>query len=343
MQYCMVFLFLGKRYFMQRIFLIVLAMSGLLPISSQAQFFHQDEPFAHTYSIVARDSATGDMAVAVQSHWFSVGTVVSWGEAGVGVVATQSFSNKSFGLRGLALLKEGMSPQEALDELLRTDEAAAVRQVAILDAKGRVAVHTGEKCIPYAGDIKGNGFSVQANMMKNPEVWPAMAEAFTKNAKLPLPERIMMAMEAAQNQGGDIRGKQSAVLLMVRGKKTDEPWNDVLLDLRVDDHASPVEELGRLLKTYRAYEFMNAGDLAVEEGNMQKATDLYGKAEKMFPDNLEMQYWHAITLANNGKVEEARKMLQAIYKKNADWRELTRRLPKVDLLNLSEKELNKLL
>ncbi len=328
---------------MKRIFFLVFFMSGLLPVSSQAQFFRQEEPFAHTYSIVARDSATGDMAVAVQSHWFSVGTVVSWGEAGVGVVATQSFSNKSFGLRGLAMLKEGMSPQEALDELLRTDEAAAVRQVAILDAQGRVAVHTGDKCVPYAGDIKGNGFSVQANMMKSPEVWPAMAEAFTKNAKLPLPERIIKAMEAAESQGGDIRGNQSAVMLVVRGKKTDEPWNDVLLDLRVDDHENPVEELSRLLKTYRAYEFMNAGDLAIEEGNMKEATDLYGKAEKMFPNNLEMQYWHAITLANNGQIEEARKMLQGIYKKNQDWRELTTRLPKVGLLNVSEKDLKRLL
>ena len=328
---------------MYRILLLVLFMSGLFSTSSQAQFFRQDEPFSHTYSIVARDSATGDMAVAVQSHWFSVGTVVSWGEAGVGVVATQSFSNKSFGLRGLALLKEGKTPQEALDILLRDDEAAAVRQVAILDAKGRVAVHTGDKCIPYAGDIKGNGFSVQANMMKTPDVWPAMAEAFTKNAKLPLPERIIKAMEAAERQGGDIRGKQSAVLLVVRGEKTDEPWNDVLLDLRVDDHENPVEELARLLKTYRAYEFMNAGDLAVEEGNMPKATELYGKAEAMFPNNLEMKYWHAITLANNGQIEEARKMLQGIYKKNPDWRELTRRLPKVGLLTLPEKDLQKLL
>lgn len=328
---------------MKNYLLLLFVMISFIPLSSKAQFFRQDEPFSHTYSIVARDSATGDMAVAVQSHWFSVGTVVSWGEAGVGVVATQSFSNKSFGLRGLALLKEGKSPQQALDILLEADEAAAVRQVAILDVQGRVAVHTGEKCISFAGHETGTNFSVQANMMKSPDVWPAMAAAFKKHAKLPLPERIILAMEAAEEQGGDIRGRQSAVLLMVRGTKTDEPWNDVLLDLRVDDHEEPVKELARLLKTYRAYEFMNKGDLAVEEGNMPQAKEMYSQAERMFPENLEMQYWHAITLANNGQVKEARQMLQKVYKKNADWRELTRRLPEVGLLSLPEEELQKLL
>lgn len=316
---------------------------SLSPLASKAQFYRANEPLAHTYSIVARDPETGDMAVAVQSHWFSVGTAVSWAEAGVGVVATQSFTNKSFGPRGLALLKEGKSPQEALDILLSTDDGKEVRQVAILDTQGRVAVHTGDKCIPYAGHIKGENFSVQANMMKTPEVWPAMAAAYKKNEGLPLPERIIKALEAAEKQGGDIRGKQSAVLLVVKGEKTGEPWNDEVINLRVDDHPEPVKELARLLKTYRAYEFMNKGDVAVEEGNMAEARDFYSQAEAMFPENLEMQYWHAITLANNGQVQEAAKMLQKIYKKNEDWRELTRRLPKVGLLTVPKNELQKLL
>lgn len=315
----------------------------MMPYYVQAQFFKLDEPFAHTYSIVARDEKTGDMAVAVQSHWFSVGTVVSWAEPGVGVVATQSFANKSFGPRGLELLKQSKSPQEALDELLSDDEAAAVRQVAILDNQGRVAVHTGKQCIDYAGHQKGKNFSVQANMMKSGEVWPAMAEAFEQNVHLRLPERIIKVLEAAESKGGDMRGRQSAVLLVVKGEKSNEPWNDRLIDLRVDDHENPVQELSRLLRTYRAYEYMNDGDLAVEEGNMQKAKELYGKAEEMFPQNLEMKYWHAITLANNGQIEEARQMLQSIYRKNKDWRELTRRLPKVGLLTVNDRQLSQLL
>jgi uncharacterized Ntn-hydrolase superfamily protein len=322
---------------------LVLILIAMMPFNAQAQFFRLSEPFSHTYSIVARDEKTGDMAVAVQSHWFSVGTVVSWAEPGVGVIATQSFANKSFGMRGLELLKQGNSPQEALDALLADDEAAAARQVAILDAQGAVAVHTGDQCIDYAGHQQGENFSVQANMMKSAEVWPAMARAFDYHASLPLPERIIKTLEAAEKQGGDIRGRQSAVLLVVKGKKSKEPWNDVLIDLRVDDHDNPVQELRRLLRTYRAYEFMNAGDLAVEEGNMHKAKELYQKAEAMFPHNLEMQYWHAITLANNGQIEEASRMLHKIYRKNNDWRELTRRLPKAGLLNVNAKQLSLLL
>ena len=172
----------------------------------------------HTYSIVARDPKTGEMGVGVQSHWFSVGSVVSWGEAGVGVVATQSFINKSFGLRGLELLKQGKSPQEALEILLSDDEGKDVRQVAILDKEGRVATHTGTKCIKHAGHRVGDNFSVQANMMLTDEVWTAMAKAFQNNTELRLPERIIISLEAAESVGGDIRGKQSAALLVVEGE-----------------------------------------------------------------------------------------------------------------------------
>lgn len=311
--------------------------------SAWGQGFFSDEPLAHTYSVVALDPETGDMGVAVQSHWFSVGTVVSWGEAGVGVVATQAFANKSFGPEGLKLLKEGKTPAEAIEMLLKDDEGKEFRQLAILDAKGRVAVHTGSKCIPEAGDRKGEGFSVQANMMKNPTVWPAMARAMEENAELPFPERLLATLQAAESAGGDIREKQSAALLIVKGKNTAEPWNEVVLDIRVDDHPEPLKEMERLIKTFRAYDHMNAGDLAVEKGDMKKAEEEYMAAEKMFPDNLEMQYWHAITLANNQQINEASQMLQVIYRQNADWRELTSRLPAVGLLNVRDHELKKLL
>ena len=301
----------------------------LLPLLTNAQHTRQGEPFSHTFSIVARDEKTGDMAVGVQSHWFSVGTSVSWGEAGVGVVATQSFTNKSFGIRGLQLLKEGKTAQEALDELLRTDEGRDVRQVAIADAKGNVAVHTGSKCIDFAGHHTGTNYSVQANMMLTNTVPDAMAAAFEKNSALPLPERVLSALTAAQAAGGDIRGRQSAVLLVVRGKATGAPWDDNhVVDLRVDDADQPLPELNRLLRTHRAYEYMNNGDLATEKNDMALAMQEYGAAMKMFPKNLEMQYWTAIALANTEQVPKAATMLQRIYAEDANWRELTRRLPK---------------
>lgn len=297
------------------------------------------DPFAHTFSIVARDANTGEMAVAVQSNWFSVGTVVSWGEAGVGVIATQSFVNKSFGIRGLNLLKEGKSPQEALDLLLSDDSGKEFRQVAILDTQGRVATHTGKSCIDAAGHSNGDNFSVQANMMLNDKVVPAMEKAWKENASLRLPERMVAVLQAAQQAGGDIRGKQSAALLVVAPTASEEPWNDRLVDLRVDDAKDPIAEIARLLKVFRAYEHMNQGDLYVEKNQMQQAMDEYGKAMKMFPDNLEMQYWTAITLANNKDIQKASAMLQKIYRKDPNWRELTRRLPKAGLLQVSDEDM----
>jgi len=311
--------------------------------AARAQTFKASEPLAHTYSIVARDPKTGEMAVGVQSHWFSVGTAVPWAEAGVGVVATQSFVNKSFGPRGLELLRQGKTAAEALAILLAEDQAREVRQVAILDAQGRVATHTGKQCIRYAGHTVGDNFSVQANMMLTDKVWPAMARAFERSEGQPLAERVLLAMQAAEQAGGDIRGKQSAALVVVRGKTTGQPWDDRLIDLRVDDHAQPLAELARLLKVHRAYEYMNQGDLAIENGQLQQAVEAYGKAQAMYPDNLEMKYWHAIGLANNGQVEEATKILRQVYAKDENWRELTSRLPEVGLLTVSKQHLEKLL
>jgi len=279
----------------------------------------------------------------VQSNWFSVGTVVAWGEAGTGVVATQSFVNKSFGMRGLELLKTGKSPQEALDILLSDDEGREFRQLAILDKHGRVATHTGKSCIDDARHANGDNFSVQANMMLNDKVVPAMEKAWKEKSTLPLAERMVEVLKAAQQAGGDIRGKQSAALLVVAPVVSDEPWNDRLIDLRVDDAKDPITEIERLLKVFRAYEHMNNGDLFVEKNEMQKAMEEYGSAMKMFPDNLEMKYWTAITLANNKDIKQASTMLQSIYKADPNWRELTRRLPKAGLLQVSEKDMKELL
>lgn len=321
--------------------IFVLTIICLLSVSN-AQQYKSDSPFAHTYSIVAYDPVTGDMGVAVQSHWFSVGTVVSWGDGGVGVIATQSFVNVSFGPRGLELLRKGKSPQEVVDELISTDEGRDFRQLAVLDAKGNAASFTGKKCIQPAGNIVGDGFSVQANLMANDKVWPEMAEAF-KNSKGPLAERMLIALEAAENAGGDIRGRQSVALLVVRGKSNGKVWEDKLVDLRVDDSPEPLIELGRLLKVHRAYEHMNNGDLAVEKNDMEKAMLEYSAAMKIFPDNLEMKYWTAITLANNGRLDEALPMLKDIFAKDKNWKELTPRLIPSGLLNVTEEQLKKIM
>ncbi len=310
---------------------------------ANAQLFRSNSPLVHTYSIVARDSVTGEMGVAVQSHWFSVGTAVSWAEAGAGAVATQSFVNKSFGIRGLELLKKGLTAQQALDSLLKNDEGREVRQVAIIDRKGNVATHTGKGCIQYATQIQGNQFSVQSNMMLGDQVSNSMAAAFRKSADKPLGERMLLALEAAQEAGGDIRGQQSAALLIVPAKSEGKPWDERTVDLRVDDSNDPIKELRRLFTVQLAYEHMNKGDLAVEKNDMVGAMNEYNAAMKMIPGNLEMQYWTAITLANNKQTGKALPMLKKIFTRDRNWKELTRRLPAVKLLTVSEAELKKIL
>ena len=320
---------------------ILITLMCCFQMNSQ-QVYSKKEPFAHTYSIVARDSITGEMGVAVQSHWFSVGNSVIWGKAGVGVVATQSFVNPSFGPRGLSLLENGLTPKLAVKTLLELDEGREVRQLAILDVKGNVEAFTGENCIDAAGHITGNNFSVQANLMDKNTVWPAMAEAF-KNAKGTLAERMLQAMEAAQKEGGDIRGKQSAAILVVKAKSTGNEWEDKIVDLRVEDNPNPIQEMRRLLTIHSAYEFMNKGDLAVETGNNVLAKEHYMNAQKLNPTNLEMKYWYAITLANNGELDEAKEILKELFKQNNKWKELTPRLIKPKLLIVSEKELQEIL
>ncbi|MEJ7625968.1 MAG: DUF1028 domain-containing protein [Ferruginibacter sp.] len=310
-----------------------------ISFQGKAQFFKKDG-LAHTYSIVARDSVTGEMAVGVQSHWFSVGTAVSWGEGGVGVVATQSFVKKSYGMQGLALMKSGKSAKEALELLLKEDEGREVRQVAMIDNKGTVAAHTGKNCIDFADHITGTNFSVQSNMMLTNKVCSAMARAFINSSGKKLAERVLLSLTAAQNAGGDIRGKQSAALLVITGNSGVDRWDERLIDLRVDDHPEPIKELDRLLTVHRAYEHMNSGDLYVEKGDMVNAMSSYNSAMKMFPKNFEMKYWTAITLANNKKIKEASLLLQDIYSKDPNWRELTKRLPKAGLLNVSVNELS---
>lgn len=285
----------------------------------------------HTYSIVARDPSTGELGVAVQSHWFSVGPIVPWAEAGVGAVATQSFVDPSYGPLGLAIMRSGRSAPEALKALLAGDEARDVRQVAMIDAQGRVDAWTGKNDIQAAGHHVGKDYSVQANLMLNDKVWPAMAAAF-ESTKGDLAERMLAALDAAQAAGGDIRGRQSAALIVVSGKPTGQVWKDRTFDLRIDDHAEPLKELRRLLRLQRAYNHMNAGDLAVEKKDNEGALREYSAAEKLVPDNAEMIYWHAVALVNMGRVEESLPLFKRVFAMDRNWIELTPRLPKSGLL-----------
>lgn len=322
--------------------ILVIITALFLPYVGVAQNVY-NEKFAHTFSIVARDKSTGEMAVGVQSHWFSVGTLVAWGKSGIGVVATQSFVNPAFGPEGLKLMEEGKNAREALELLIAGDDGRDFRQVALLDARGIVNAFTGKKCVESAHHIVGDNFSVQANMMLNNKVVPAMAEAFKKYNNLPLAERVLKVLEAAQKEGGDIRGKQSAAIIVVNAEKTDKPWLDKKVDLRIDDDENPIPALGRLLSIHRAYEHMNKGDLAVELNDMKTALTEYESAEKMFPNNLEMKYWKAIAMANNNQLDKALPIFKEIFAKDKNWREMTKRLPKAGLLNLSESDLKKII
>jgi uncharacterized Ntn-hydrolase superfamily protein len=303
-----------------------------------AQTYKNTEPFIHTYSIVARDSLTGDMAVAVQSHYFNVGSVVTYGKAGVGVVATQSLVNPSYGPKGLALMEQGLSPKQALNALIQNDQGEMYRQVAFLNADGDVATHTGQLCIAEAGHVQGRNFSVQANMMLHNTVWNAMANAF-RNTNGDLSQRIIEALKAAEKEQGDIRGKQSAAILIVSAKATGNPFEDNIMDLRVEDHENPVQELERLIKIHTAYVYMNKGDLAMEEGNSKEAEKLYLSAQNLFPENLEMQFWYAINLLNNKEFEKAKPILKSIFSKEINWKKLIPRLVKSKLLTITDDEL----
>lgn len=321
------------------VFLLSLFFSGTMTAQNHPIM---KDPFAHTFSIVARDSVTGEMAVGVQSHWFSVGPLVAWGKSGVGVVATQSFVNPAYGPNGLKLMEEGKTAAQALDELLAEDEGEAYRQVAFLDASGRAAAHTGDNCVESAFHLVGKNYSVQANMMLNDKVVPAMKAAFLEHPDLPLAERVVKVLQAAQNAGGDIRGKQSAALIVVGATKVKNSWEDKSIDLRVDDNPDPLKELDRLLTVARAYQFMNKGDLAMEAEDVTEALKQYGSAEKLFPDNLEMKYWKAVALANSKRLEEAIPIFKAIFEADDNWKTMTLRLPDTGLLNVTEDELEKI-
>ncbi len=292
-------------------------------------------PFAHTYSIVARDPVTGDFGVAVQSHWFSVGTVVTWAEAGIGAIATQAMAEISYGPLGLDLMRGGKTAAQTLQALLSTDEGRDLRQVAMVDKCGEIATHTGSKCIQKAGHITGESFSVQANMMLNDTVWQAMYETYQSaltNPAIDLAERMLLALEAAESSGGDIRGKQSAAIKIVSAEPGQTSWGGVLMELRVEDHSTPVPELRRLVGIHRAYEFMNKGDEFLGKGAKEEAMQAYASAVKFAPQIVEIPFWNAVTLADTGNLVEALPIFKDVFAKEPIWKDLLIRLPASGLI-----------
>ncbi|MEC8984115.1 MAG: DUF1028 domain-containing protein [Candidatus Neomarinimicrobiota bacterium] len=295
-----------------------------------------------TYSIVALDAETGQLGVAVQSHWFSVGTVVPWAKAGVGAVATQSIAEPSYGPKGLALMEKGTPADEALQSLLAKDIGKNVRQVAMVDAQGNVGVHTGSRCISHASHLTGKNYSVQANIMAKSTVPSAMVQAFESTTG-DLAERMLAALDAAEAEGGDLRGRQSAAMLVVSGEPTGDPWTDRIVDLEVADHENPLIELRRLLRISQAYRHAQRGDEYMEKNEMDSALQEYSAATKLYPENPELPFWTAVTLAQTGELEKALLIFNDVFSRNGNLRELVPRIVQAGFLTVEQNVLQEIL
>ena len=295
-----------------------------------------------TYSIVALDAETGQLGVAVQSHWFSVGTVVPWAKAGVGAVATQSIAEPSYGPKGLALMEKGTPADEALQSLLAKDIGKNVRQVAMVDAQGNVGVHTGSRCISHASHLTGKNYSVQANIMAKSTVPSAMVQAFESTTG-DLAERMLAALDAAEAEGGDLRGRQSAAMLVVSGEPTGDPWTDRIVDLDVADHENPLIELRRLYRISQAYRHAQRGDEYMEKNEMDSALQEYSAATKLYPENPELPFWTAVTLAQTGELQKALSIFKDVFSRNQNLRELVPRIVGAGFLTVDQNVLQQIL
>ncbi len=288
-----------------------------------------------TYSIVARDPETKELGVAVQSHYFQVGPVVPWAASGIGAIATQSQVNVSYGPVGIEMLRNGFTAEQTLKALTTGDALPDVRQAAIVDAEGRVAAHTGSQCIPAAGHRTGDGFSCQANLMEKDTVWDAMAQAF-EQTRGSLAERLMVALEAAEAEGGDIRGKQSAAMLVVRGTSTGKTWEDRIVDLRVEDHPEPLPELRRLLNIRRAYDADSDADQLDEKGDHDGAREKRIEAMRLAPDNIELRFWAGLAMCQAGEVREGALLVAEAVRHDRRWDQLIDRLVESERMTAEE-------
>lgn len=284
----------------------------------------------HTYSVVARDPDTGQIGVAVQSHYFGVGPIVPWAEAGVGAVATQAMARVDYGPLGIAAMREGRAASEVMVSLLAQDDGRDMRQVAMIDAHGDVSAHTGERCIAAAGHYVGRNFSVQANMMMDDTIVPAMAAAFPV-AMGDLADKLLATLVAAQEAGGDFRGQQSAAIVVVSGEKQTDRWQGRLFDLRVEDHPRPLEELARLIQLRRAYQWMDQGDEELWRGEIAAATESYSKAVAFAPEVMEVKFWAGVNQVAGG-LDEGHALLKEVFAAEPIWRDAVQRLVAVELL-----------
>jgi len=326
---------------MKQKFLIVICIAICSVVNVNANDKNFKRPLisikpAHTFSIIARDPKTGELGAAVQSHWFSVGSDVIWAAPGVGAVATQSFIEVSYGPKGLKLMRDGLTAAQSLTKLLAKDKHKDVRQVAMIDAHGNVVNHTGIHAIESHCEHSGLNYSVQANLMLNDQICDAMSKSFESSTG-DLAEKLLLALEAAQKQGGDIRGRQSAAILVVKGNANIPIWKGRVFDLRVEDNSHPISELRRLLTMARGYHKMTEGDDFMTEGKVENALKAYKEAEKMMPNNHEALFWHAATLAAIGRVNESLPLFKKAFKMHPNWRKLVPRLPKSGLLPNDDK------
>lgn len=295
--------------------------------------FDNKNPLVHTYSVMAYDKEKKEMGIAVQSHWFAVGTVVPWLKAGVGVVSVQSFVNLIYASYGLALMEGDMTPKQALYSLLEKDISPEIRQIIMMDAKGNIEAYTGNKCVPEAGHIVRDGFSVQGNVMMTKDTLERMADRF-ENTKGGIDVKMLEALKVADKEKGDLRGKQSACMKIVSTEKPKHEWEGILLDIRVDDNKEPINELDRLLNIHKAYQHMNRAEMAFGEKDMEKAFKEYAKAQNLYSDNLELSFWEGVSLANIGKYHDAYSIFYTVFDKEPKWKTFTRRLITAEILNV---------
>ena len=304
--------------------------------------FGQDRPVS-TYSIVAIDKESGEMGGAVQSHWFSVGSLVLWAEPGGGIVATQSFVRPEYGPELLKLFAtSSASPKFVLESLLKKDSEQNVRQVGAVNIGGESVSFTGKDCVAYASSIEGDGYAIQANIMANPGVPEAMEKAYL-STKGSLAERLYAALVAAENLGGDLRGKQSAAMLVVPLKKVDNLLSSKIYDIRVDDSPNPLEDLNRLMRIQKAYIFANEGDILSAENRLDEALDAYNQASELYPENVELLFWGAVILCTDGKFDIAKPMFEKIFQGNPDLKQMIPRLENHPMFPLQSETVQKIL
>jgi len=280
-----------------------------------------------TFSIVAFDSKTKNLGVAVQSRYFSVGTAVPWAQAEVGAIATQSFVNVSYGPRGLRLLKKGLTVNEVIEKLTSKDKSRDYRQLGIIDAKGNAAAYTGTECLKWAGSKTGKNYTAQGNILANEKVVQKMGKKF-ETTKSDLSDRLIAALEGGQEAGGDARGRQSAALLVVGERKSKSGYGDRLIDLRVEDHTEPIAELKRLLQLHRVYSLVDEAEEIFTQGNHKKAIATIKKAIELNPNSDDAYVDLGMTYTKMGKTQEARKAFNKATNLNPNMKTVISQLTK---------------